>query len=556
MQRSVLVWLSLALSLGCSREEADFTPRRNANEPQDGGTLIRRLSSDIATLNPVRASTGHDRYVHKYLYTPIVYLDRNLQPLPGLATRWTISPDGLTYRFELNEKATFSDGSPVRAADVLFTLRTIVDPTSEAPQIAGFFEELDLTRTRAIGDHVIEVAFRQPLASQLLHFADVLVLPEHIYSKGSFNADFNDLAVGSGPYKLISHAPGKEIVIERREDYWRDKPYIQTVVFKVIADHGTAWNALKLGEIDETTISSNTWVRERSNPALARTIDFRRFYTLSYNFIAWNNRRPLLADKLIRRALAMCVPAESIIRDLYHDTARAISGPFTPDEYAFNPAVPLIRFDPAEATRIFAEAGWLDRDGDGVLDKNGKKFALEMLSPPGSAATTQFAQTVQAEMKKVGVQIEIRTVDTAAHMQQVRAGNFDSAYLGWELDADPDPQSLFHSSQFPPRGQNFVFYSNPEADRLIDTARRELNPSRRKELYWRLHEVLAEDQPYTRRLLIARFNDTTSPSTTKCRPWRWRPATCARPRWPRPRSSSCCSAPAARAKCCPWSTPW
>jgi len=82
-------------------------------------------------------------------------------------------------------------------------------------------------------------------------------------------------------------------------------------------------------------------------------------------------------------------------------------------------------------------------------------------------------------------------------MQQVRAGNFDSAWLGWELDADPDPHSLFHSSQFPPHGQNFVFYSNPEADRLIDSARRELNPSRRKDLYWRLHEVLAEDQPYT-----------------------------------------------------------
>jgi peptide/nickel transport system substrate-binding protein len=268
-------------------------------------------------------------------------------------------------------------------------------------------------------------------------------------------------------------------------------------VFKVIADHGTAWNALKLGQIDETIISSDNWLRERANPELTGIIDFRRFYTLNYNFIAWNNRHPILADKRVRRALAMCVPTESIIRDLYHGTARAISGPFTPDEYAFNPSVPVIRFDPAEAKRMFAAAGWLDRDGDGVLEKNGEKFALEMLIIPGSAATTQFTQTVQAEMKKVGVQIEIRAIDGAAHMQQVRAGNFDAAYLGWELDADPDPHSLFHSSQFPPRGQNFVFYSNPEADQLIDAARRELDSSKRKDLYSRLHEVLAEDQPYT-----------------------------------------------------------
>jgi peptide/nickel transport system substrate-binding protein len=501
--RVLAVCLLTALTLGCARHEApDETniPAQDSDRrdvPQDGGTLVRRLSTDVGTLNPVRVSTGNERYVHKYLYTPIVYLGRDLEPVPGLAKSWTISPDGLVYRFELNEKATFSDGSSVRASDVLFTLRKIADPASDAPQVATFFEELDLSRSRAIGDHVVEIAFRQPLASQLIHFADVSVVPEHVYAKGDFNRDFNDVATGSGPYRLVKRDPGTEIVLERRGDYWREKPHIQTVVFKVIADHGTAWNALKVGDIDETIISSDNWLRERTNPALTGVIDFQRFYTLNYNFIAWNNRRPILADKRVRRALAMCVPTESIIRDLYHGTARAISGPFTPAEYAFNPAVPLIRFDPAAARRSLAETGWQDRDGDGILDKDGKKFTLEMLLPPGGAAVTQFAQTVQAEMKKIGVQIEIRAGDGAAVMQQVRSGNFDAAYLGLELDADPDVHSSFHSSQFPPHGQNFGFYSNPEADRLIDAARRELDPSKRKALYWRLHQVLADDQPYT-----------------------------------------------------------
>jgi peptide/nickel transport system substrate-binding protein len=182
--------------------------------PHDGGMLVRRLSTDIATLNPVRVSTGNDRYVHKYLYTPVLYLDRDLQPIPGLAKSWTISPDGLIYRFKLNERATFSDGSPVRASDVLFTLRKIVDPVSEAPQVASFFEELDLTRSRTIGDHEIEVAFRRPLASQLIHFADVSILPERIYSKGDFNRDFNHLALGSGPYKLVKRDPGRLLARE------------------------------------------------------------------------------------------------------------------------------------------------------------------------------------------------------------------------------------------------------------------------------------------------------------------------------------------------------
>ncbi|MDP9190558.1 MAG: ABC transporter substrate-binding protein [Acidobacteriota bacterium] len=489
--------LLLALGAACNRAEKPVPRALSDESPQDGGTLVRRLITDVQTLNPVRAASGNDGNVHKYLYTPVVYLDRNLQPVPGLAKSWTIAPDGLTYRFELNEKATFSDGSPVRASDVLFTLRKIVDPKTEAPQVAGSFEYLDLSRTRTIGDHTIEVAFRQPWASQLIHFAAVYVLREDVYSKGDFNSDFNDLAVGSGPYRLVRWDRGKEIVVERRSDYWRETPHIQTVVFKIVADHGTAWNALKLGEIDETIITSETWLRERSNPSLTRSIEFQRFYRLSYNFIAWNNRRPLFADKRIRRALAMCVPTDAIIRDLFHGTARAISGPFVPGEYAFNPSVPVIRYDPAAAKQILGSAGWIDRDGDGVLDQGGKKFAFEMLVIPGNAATTQFTQTVQAELKKIGVQVEMRAVDGATIMQQARAGNFDSAYLAWQLDADPDPHSLFHSSEFPPQGQNFVLYSNPEADRLIDGARREMDPSKRKQLYWRLHELLAEDQPYT-----------------------------------------------------------
>ena len=497
-RRSLIASLYLASVLaisGCSRERTrdHEAPQRT---PTDGGTLIRRLTSDIATLNPIQAATANERYVDKYLYTPLIYLDRDLQPVAGLATSWSISTDGLTYRFELNERATFSDGTAVRASDVLFTLRKIADPNSDASQIAGFFDHLDLRRTRIVGDHTIEIAFREPLASQLIHFADVSILPEHVYSHGQFNRDFNDRAVGSGPYRLIRRTPGEEIVMERRTDYWREKPHIQTVVFKVLSDHSTAWNALKIGQIDETIVASDTWLREHTNPALLRSIHFSRFYALQYNFIAWNNRRPVLADKRVRRGLAMCIPVDAIVRDVYHGMARAMSGPFTPAEYAFNPNVPPIRYDPAEARRLFAAAGWVDRDGDGMLEKDGKQFALEMLIPPG-AATTQFTQIVQAEMKKAGVRIEIRTIDGAAQVQQIREGNFDSAYLGWELDADPDPYALFHSSQVPPRGQNFVFYSNPVADRLIEKARRELDPATRRALFWQLHEVLAADQPYT-----------------------------------------------------------
>lgn len=487
------------LSFACAREERPVRDTVVTDDtPQDGGTLVRRLDNDIATLNPVMATSRVDRLVDNYLYTPLVYFDRDLDAIPGLAKSWKISDDGLLYRFELNPKATFSDGTPVLAGDVLFTLRKIADPASKAAQVGPSFDQLDLARTRAVDDHTVEVAFKQPLATQLTRFNEVLVVPEHVYSKGSFVNDYNSTAVGSGPYRLVRREAGKEVVVERRDDYWGEqKPYIQTVVLKVVNDHGTAFNALKLGDIDETIMASDTWLHEHTNSVLVQKINFQRFYTLSYNFIGWNERVPVFGDKRVRRAMSMCMPIESIVQDLYHGTARAMNGPFTPDEFAYNPAVPVIRYDPEGAKQLLTSAGWLDGNGDGVVEKDGKNFSFELMIFAGSATAQQLAQMMQSELKKIGVQMEIRIVDGAMGIADIRSGNFQAAYLSWDLDPDPDPYSLFHTSQFPPVGQNFIFYSSPEADRIIDEGRRELDQSKRKALYWRLNEILSDEQPYT-----------------------------------------------------------
>jgi peptide/nickel transport system substrate-binding protein len=496
--------IALLLCLACFRDEkraAGPEPRKPAaaddGAPQDGGTLVRRLEYDVVTLNPVITTSVGDRYVTEYLFTPLIYLDQELEPIPGLADSWEVLEGGKLYRFELSKTATFSDGTPVNASDVIFTLRKIFDPASEALQIIGAFEYLDLSRTRAVDADTVEVAFRQPLAAQLMRFADVFVLPEHVYSKGSFRNDFNSTAVGSGPYRLVKREPGKEILVERRDDYWRDKPHLKTVVFKVINDHATAWNALRRGEIDETRVTSDTWTREHENPEHAQTIDFRRFYTIGYNFITWNLRTPRLKDPRVRRALAMCVPTDSVIKDLYRGTARAMNGPFVPDSYAYNQAVPVIRPDVVAAKQLLAEAGWRDSNGDGVADRGGKPLEIELIMMSGSAQTLQFGQMLQAEAKKAGVRIELNVLEFTSAIQRIMKGNYEAAYFSWEVDNDPDPFNILHSSQFPPRGQNIAYYSNPEVDQLIVQARSEMDQSKRKVLFGRIHEIVAADQPYT-----------------------------------------------------------
>lgn len=484
----------------CSRDER---PARTApaapvedDKPRDGGTLIRRLETEVVSLNPVLAATKYDRHVDNYLYTPLVYLDAQLRPIAGLAESWEISDDGRVYTFNLNPKATFSDGKPVTPADVIFTLRKVLDPHAEAVQLAGSFDLVDFAKTRAVDAHTVVIAFREPLAAQLVRFNELNVLPEHVYSKGDFTKDYNDKAVGSGPYRLVRFVPGTEVVLERRDDYWSTRPHIKTIVFKILGDFQTAWNAVKRGDTDEAQLQSDTWVREKNDPTLNRTIDFKRFYTRQYNYIGWNNKHPLFTDKRVRRALAMCMPVDSVINDLFHGMARPMTGHFVPDEWAYNPTVPVIRYDPVEARRLLTSVGWLDRDKDGVLEKDGRPFKFSLITFSRAGTGMQLAQLLQSELRKVGVQMEISVMEGASGLQRVLTGNHEAAYLAWDLDADPDPYALFHSTQAPPRGQNIVFYSNPEADRLMEAGRRELNQSKRREIYHRLHALLAEDQPY------------------------------------------------------------
>lgn len=497
MKRFIAVGFLLFAACRNERPLPAATSAEDDRTPQDGGTVIRRLEGDVSSLNPVLVTSKWDRYVSFYLFTPLVYLDSDLQPMPGLAQKWEVSSDGKQYTFHLNPNATFSDGSPVRASDVLFTLKRIVDPLTEAPQIASGFEQLDLRASRVVDDHTVVVAFKDAYSPQLTHFVDLQVLPEHVYSKGNFKSDFSMSAVGSGPYRLVRRVPGKEILLERRPDYWSTKPHIKTVLFKVIVDDSTAWNAIKRGDIDETIIPSDTYQMESRRPELQKTIDFLRFYTLQYNYIAWNNKNPLLTDRRVRRAMAMCIDLQSIITNLYHGTARAMNGPFTPDQWAYNPEVPVIEYDPVGAQRILNSLGWLDTDHDGILDKDHQPLRLEMLMTGGNSPSTPFVQLFQAELKKIGVQLDITTLDPSAFIQRVLAGNYGCAYLSWDLDPDPDPFPLFHSSQVPPHGQNFVFYSNPEADTLIEEGRREFKQSERIKIYRQLHKLLADDQPYT-----------------------------------------------------------
>jgi peptide/nickel transport system substrate-binding protein len=493
MRRLAYALLAVLLLASCAKETpAPPAPAASAGAKQDvrrdGGRLVRRLETDLTTLDYFQQTTDDDRQVFALLFDPLIDLDAQLNPIPGIVERWHVEEGGRTYVFHLDPRATFSDGKPVRASDVIFTLNRIV--STESVQFASWFEGLDREKTKAMDDSTLRVVFDKPRAGQLMAF-NIGVLPEHVYGKGKPNR-----IVGTGPYVLKKRERSRTILLERREDYWREKPSIKSVLFRVIADDSVAWKAVRRGDVDVARVNNDLWFRVKDDPAVRDQVQFFDVWQLSYNAIVWNLSDPLFGDVRVRRALAMAFDRESVIREMFHGQARAVSGPFTPDLWAANPAVTPVQYNLQGAAALLSSAGWKDSDGDGVLDRAGKPFAFKLLLIAGNAPSASQSQVFQAALKSIGVQLDLVPLDDAAFFETVLARNFQSAFLAWVNDPDPDPWSLFHSSQVPPAGLNIAGYSNPEADALLVKGRAELDRGRRAEIYHQLHELLARDQPY------------------------------------------------------------
>jgi peptide/nickel transport system substrate-binding protein len=489
----VLVSIALVLLVSCSREtpQPPSAPTAVKRERIDGGRLVRRLETDVRTLNYLLQTTEDERQVLALLYDPLIEVDQNLSPVPGIAAKWEVLDGGKAYVFHLDPRATFSDGQPVRAGDVVFTLTKILD--ADSLQFESYFADLDREQTKALDERTVRIAFKEARAGRLLSF-NIGVMPEHVYGKEDFAKTTK--VVGSGPYVLKQRLRDRSILLERRADYWRGAPSIASILFRPIKDDAVAWNAIRKGDVDVTRVNNDTWARVKNDPAVTNAVAFHDVYKLAWSGIAWNLSDPLLADIRVRRALAMAFDVRTVIDELYHGQARPVTGPFTPDSWASNPEIPAIEFNPSAATALLGSAGWRDTDSDGVLDREGKPFELALLIAAGSDASREHAQVFQESLKRIGVALEITPLDEAAFYDLVFKRNFQAAYLSWVNDPDPDPFGLFHSSQIAPDGMNVGGYSSSEADAIIDEARTELDHARRAYLYHQLHELLARDQPY------------------------------------------------------------
>ena len=469
-------------ALSCSRTPSKGRPVRD--------TLYRHLGGDPTTLDPTTTNEELGLRVEDLIFKPLVGIDRERRFVPALAVSWAASSDGLAYDFRLDPKAKWEDGSPVTSNDVSYTIERVRDPKVPAGNWRSGFEDVAAVETPDA--NTVIVRFKHPDAQRLFAF-NMPIVSAAAYARP---AEVDRKPVGSGPYRLESWSSNQALTLRRREDVPASAYPFAKIVFRTIPDGAVRFQAGVRGDLDEFMVARDQVPAAQKSPdflARNRLMKVPQFLTVS---VVFNCRNPILADARVRRGLTMAWPRAETARRLYPpDGATLLSGPYPPGVPENASDIRPPPYDPQASARLFDEAG-LKMGPDGVRRRGGKRASFEILYATGFLIYRNIAEILRDSYSKVGVELVMRPLDWAAYNQRFAAGEFDlSPWADTPLPPKVDPRGSYHSSQVPPNGSNTGYYKNPEVDRLIDAAGREMDETRRVELYRQVHRLLAADPP-------------------------------------------------------------
>jgi peptide/nickel transport system substrate-binding protein len=481
------------------------------------GPVVRfDVAQDPESLNPLFAhadANNVEQQLAHLAFEPFFDLDPRGRPVPELLAvlptvrNGGLSADGRTIVYHLRPNLRWSDGVPLTARDVLFTLHAILDPRNPVASHEGY-DLID--RAEALAPGTVRFHLRRPWAPAVSTFfsygtSPQYVLPEHVLAhQGPLaTAAFNAApAVGDGPFRFESWSRGERVTYVVNERYWRRAPGVKRIEVGIVADPQTNLTLLR-----SQRLAFNLVAPTQQAELLIDTRGLHYAYapTALVAGIALNVTHPPLDDVRVRRALAQSIDRKGI-------SAKITLGRYPVAEtdrprfsWAYDPAVTQPRYDPAAADRAFDAAGWR-RGRDGMRRKDGRPLALSYVQFPETATGVRAAAVVQRELYERGVAVAIKSISSAqlflpaAEGGTLASGRFDLAYVPWTMGADPADAFLVGC-----RGgvRNYMRYCNPRVDTLEEKAASEPDTTKRAAMYEEIDRIVASDVP-----VVYLFNPT------------------------------------------------
>ena len=448
----------------------------------DPAIITIAVRSGPTTLDPRQGVDESSQRISQLIFNSLVEWGDDLRVHPALAERFE-NPDPLTYVAHLRRGIRFHDGHELTARDVVYTFAAFTDPAFVSP-LKGAYKVL--RSVSAVDDYTVRFTLSEPFAAFLIQ----LVLPPIVpYGAGD---RMRTSPIGTGPYRFVRYETDDRVVLEAFEQFWKGPPSNAGVVVKAIPDDTMRGLELRKGATDLVIndlppdivhqLTEDGSFRIEPSPGL------------DFSYIGFNMRAPILADRRVRHAIGYAIDRDAIIRYMRRGLARPASGLLPDQAWAFEPAVHRFTHDPERAKRLLDEAGYRDPDGDGPQPR--LRLSLKIST---NEETRLQSTIVQEDLRRVGIDLDLRSYEFATFFADVLKGNFQMFSLTWTGASLADPDILrrvFHSDQIPPLGFNRGYYRNADVDRLLDRATQSHDDDERAQSYREAQKLIAEDAPY------------------------------------------------------------
>jgi peptide/nickel transport system substrate-binding protein len=500
MKRRVRALLLLALAALCLVAcDGGGKPQQHRSRVQEkpacGDTLVDGTIGEPSNLIPILASDSASSDIAGLVYNGLVKYDKNLNLTGDLAESWQISPDGLTITFHLRRGVKWHDGADFTSRDALYTYRVTIDPKTPTAYAEDFKQ---IQKAEALDPFTFRVTYGRPFAPALASWG-MAMLPAHLLEgKDITKSPLSRNPTGTGPYRFKEWIAGQKVVLEAFPGYFEGRPYINRYVYRIIPDTSTMYMELKAGGLDMMPLTPVQYQRQTGSDEFRARFNKYRYPASNYVYLGYNLRNPLFADKRVRQAITSAINKEEIIQGALLGMGQAAHGPYKPGTWPYNPHVKDFTCNPDRARALLAEAGWKKRNSDGMLAKAGKPFRFTVLTNQGNEQRLKTAQIIQQRLKSIGIDVKIRVLEWSSFITHfIDKRNFEAVLLAWTITPDPDIFDVWHSSKTGPKELNFIGFKNAEVDRLIEEGRNTFDIRKRRECYYRIQEILAEEQPYT-----------------------------------------------------------
>jgi peptide/nickel transport system substrate-binding protein len=493
---AILIFLLMA---ACGGQKEQKTGQ-SALGDRYGGTLVVGEIGDVDALNPLVSSTRNASDVEGMLFLTLTEINPDLDTYsPSLARSWEFSEDHLRLTFHLRDDVFWTDGIQTTAHDVKFSFEKQTDPLIawSAIRWKEFIEDVQV-----VDDTTVTFIFKEIYPYQLMDASVGSILPKHrledLPSESWKTCDFNRQPLGNGPFKFKRWVSQQTIELVANEDYYDGRPFLDRIVFRIIPDQTSLLAQLKSGDVDlmesippkDVARMEEDFRRERSDVRLVK------YPSRAYGYIGWNLKNPLFESNKVRQALTMAIDRQNLIEAVYFGLAQPCHSPISPILWAYNPDMPVFPYDPHRAKQLLAEEGWIDHDGDGWIDKEGRKFEFTLKTNQGNRIREDITVIVQDQLAKVGMKANPRLIEWTVFSDQTNRKEFEAIVAGWSVGLKVDLTTMWHSESINDKF-NYVSYSNPRVDELIEVAKREMDRSKAKLLWDEAQRLIVDDQPYT-----------------------------------------------------------